>query len=102
MNTFYKVVNLEDDLAFYNMLIVNYKFELANIRNLLIKLENCPTSEKIGDLCKDITESREDSQIYLEGIVNLSTQLIKDMESLNQMLEDYALYTNDIHKVIQK
>ncbi|MGN0176621.1 MAG: hypothetical protein ACI389_02160 [Methanobrevibacter sp.] len=91
MNTFEKVVNLEDDLAFYNMLIVNYKFELANIRKLLIKLENCPTSEIMGDLCKDITESKEDSQLFLEEIVDISTQLIKDMESLNQMLEDYAL-----------
>ena len=91
MNTFDKIVNLEGDLAFYNMLIVNYKFELANIRKLLIKLENCPTSEIMGDLCKDITESKEDSQLFLEEIVDISTQLIKDMESLNQMLEDYAL-----------
>ena len=91
MNTFDKIVNLEGDLAFYNMLIVNYNFELAHIRNLLIKLANCQTSEIMGDLCKDITESREDSQIYLEEIVNMSTQLINDMESLNQRLVDYAL-----------
>lgn len=89
--TFEKVINLEGDLAFYNMLIANYNFELAHIRNLLIKLANCPTSEIMADLCKDITESKEDSQLFLEEIVDISTQLIKDMESLNQMLEDYAL-----------
>lgn len=89
--TFEKVVNLESDLALYNMLIANYNFELAHIRNLLIELANCPTSEIMGELCKDITESKEDSELFLEEIINISTQLTKDMESLNQLLEDYAL-----------
>lgn len=87
--TFQNVVNLEGDLAYYNMLIVNYNFELTSIRNLLIKLENCPTSEKMGEICKNITETKEDAQYFLEEIENTSTELISNMKILDDLLEDY-------------
>lgn len=88
--TFNTVMNMEGDLAYYIMLISNYNFNLAQIRNLLIELETCPTSEIMTEVCNEITEVKEDNQILIEQLKNISSQLINNMTSLNEMLEDYA------------
>lgn len=88
--TFNTVINLEGDLAYYNMLIASYNFGIVEIRNLLIELADCPTSDKMADLCNSITESKEDCSTLLEEIENMSMEIIDDMQSLNNLLEDYA------------
>lgn len=86
---FQTVINLEGDLAYYNLLIANYNFHLAEIRNLLIKLNNHPTNEHMLDLCNELSESQEENLILLEEIENTSTELINDMKTLNKELNNY-------------
>ena len=88
--TFGTVVNMGGDLAHYNLLIASYNFQLVIIRNLLIELEECQTSEMVNDVCNDITEAKETCQFFLEEIENTSTELISEMRRLDDLLEDYT------------
>lgn len=85
---FQAVVNLENDLAYYNMLIANYNVTLVEIRNLLIKLNNHPTDEQMADLYNKLSKSQEDNLFLLKEIENESTKLINDMKTLNKELRN--------------
>lgn len=71
-------------------MIANYNLQLVIIRNLLIELKKCPTSEMMSDVCNDITEAKEINQFLLEEIENTSTEIITNMKLLDDLLDDYA------------
>ena len=80
------IMNLEGDLASYNILTSRYNYNIMVMRNLLLKLgTNDLYTRKLN--VKKLTETKEECFELLEEIEETSEQLINDMYVLDMLLE---------------
>ena len=79
------IMNLEGDLACYNILTSSYNYNIMSMRDLLLKLGTNDLYTRKLDV-KQLTETKEECSELLEKIKETSEQLINDMHVLDMLL----------------
>ena len=79
------IMDLEGDLAIYNMLTSSYNYNIMSMRNLLLKLGTNDLYTRKLDV-KELIETKKDCSMLIEEIKEKSEQIINDMQVLDMLL----------------
>lgn len=88
-STLSRVIKMQREFSQYNMICTEYNLLLAKIRRSILGIDLCQSSEEMMDLCSEISQDKEKCHPLIDDIEKSSAELIKNMKSLTELLDDY-------------